>query len=98
MKRELLEETGLTVRQFYKPISPLIYNSAGLTDEGVHMAFVEVEGVPDTKLLGNSEDIEVFLMTRAEVTELLNSPDKPKPKFGAKAYLIMSHFVWHGTI
>jgi len=94
VRRELHEETGLTVNKFLRPISPLIYNTAGMTNEGVHMAFVEASGAPSRDLLGESEDITTHLMSQDEVKALMQQ----NVKFGAKAYLVFERFATHGDI
>jgi len=94
VRRELHEETGLTVGRFIRPISPLIYNTAGMTNEGVYMAFVEALGAPSKSILGESEDITTYLLSRDEVRSLMDEG----VKFGAKAYLVFDRFVTHGDV
>lgn len=88
-RRELFEETGLDLVKVYRH-SPAIFSSAGLTDESIAMVFAEVEGVPGTAHLQDSEDIEIFLMSREEVAALLRRDDIA---FGARAWLVMDAFV-----
>ena len=90
--RELREETGLELVSIYHH-SPAIFSSAGITDEAIAMVFAEVKGVPST--LGNedSEDIEVYLMDRQEVSHLLSRDDIV---FGARAWLVMDAYVRMG--
>lgn len=95
VRRELLEETGLSVKRFIRPITPLIYNTAGMTNEGCHMAFVEAAGTPSRKLLDGGEDINTHLLSREEISKLMKDPTK---KFGAKAYLVFERFAAHGDI
>ncbi len=87
-RRELMEETGLTVRRFIK-ISPPVYSSAGMTDESVAMVYVECKGTPSTKENTASELIEVLLVTPAEAQELLKDTTL---KWDAKAWLAISRF------
>jgi len=94
VRRELKEETGLEVVNFRK-ISPLIFNTAGLTNEGCHMAFVTARGTLSTADNEASEDIQPMLLSQQEVKELLNDPSK---KFGAKGYLVMERFADTGSI
>ena len=47
-RRELQEETGLTITRFIK-ISQPIYSSAGMTDESVAMVHVECNGIPSVE-------------------------------------------------
>ena len=94
VKRELKEETGLDVTYIEK-ISPFVYNSAGLTDEAVAMAFVHVEGEINGDMHEASEEIETFLMTPDEVAELLSNEEL---KFGAKAWMAFDYFARTGEI
>ena len=87
-RRELREETGLTVSRFMK-ISPPIYSSAGMTDESVAMVYVECEGEPSTRANTESELIEIVLISPQEALDLLS--DKTL-KFDAKAWLVISQF------
>ena len=87
-RRELMEETGLTVRQFIK-ISPPIYSSAGMTDESVSMVYVDCEGAPSNRENTASELIEILLVSPAEAQELLKDTTL---KFDAKAWLVISRF------
>ena len=87
--RELHEETGLGLVRVYRH-SPAIFSSAGITDEAIAMVFAEVEGMPGTRGNEDSEDIEVFLMDRNTVGELLQRDDIV---FGARAWLVMDAFV-----
>ena len=90
--RELHEETGLDLVRVYRH-SPAIFSSAGITDESIAMVFAEAAGTPGTHLNEDSEDIEVFLMNRNEVRELLQRDDMV---FGARAWLAMDAFVRMG--
>ena len=87
-RRELKEETGLTVCRIIKN-SPPIYSSAGMTDESVTMAYVECEGQPSNGANTESELIETLFISRAEATRLLSDPTL---KFDAKAWLVISQF------
>ena len=90
--RELREETGLDLVRVYRR-SPAIFSSAGITDEAVAMVFAEVAGTPGTCHNEDSEDIEVFLMDRPAVQDLLARDDIV---FGARAWLVMDAFVRMG--
>ena len=91
--RELFEETGLNLTKIYRH-SPAIFSSAGITDESISMVFAEVEGTPSLKNNQDSEDIEVFLLGRQQVKELL---DCSGTVFGARAWLAMDAFVRMGS-
>ena len=92
--RELKEETGLEVVNFLRT-TPLIYNTAGLTNEGCYMAFVTARGTLSTADNGASEDIQPMLLSQQEVRYLIKDPSK---KFGAKGYLVMERFAETGSI
>lgn len=90
--RELREETGLDLVRIYRH-SPAVFSSAGITDEAIAMVFAEVEGTPSIRYNEDSEDIEVFLMDRQAVQDLLQRSDIV---FGARAWLVMDAFVRMG--
>ena len=87
-RRELMEETGLTVSRFIK-ISPPIYSSAGMTDESVAMVYVECEGEPSNSANTDSELIEILFISPDEALGLLSDTTL---KFDAKAWLAISQF------
>ena len=87
-RRELAEETGLTVSRFIKS-GPPIYSSAGMTDESVAMVYVECEGALSNSGNTDSELIETLLISPAEALDLLSDPTR---KFDAKAWLVISQF------
>src|SRR5262249_5698185 len=84
-RRELQEETGLEVIEVRK-ISPILYSSAGLTDEASVLAFVTARATPDGKpCLEKSEDIEVQLLDYAQVRALCDS----EVRIDAKAWVVL---------
>jgi ADP-ribose pyrophosphatase len=87
-RRELMEETGLTVSRFIK-ISPPIYSSAGMTDESVALVYVECEGEPSNSANTDSELIEILFISPDEALGLLSDTTL---KFDAKAWLAISQF------
>ena len=93
-RRELYEETGLSVTKFLK-ISPPIYSSAGMTDEAVTMVFVEFEGLPSAAANEGSEQIEVILASPSEVAKMCRDIAL---KFDAKAWLVLSEFAEKGRL
>ena len=93
IRKELREETGLALKAV-RHISPLLYTSAGFTDEAVHMALVEVQGTPSSRHQEEHEDIEVHLMDVADIRTLLAS----KEKIAAKAWGLLYHFALLGEI
>jgi ADP-ribose pyrophosphatase len=92
--RELKEETGLDVVEFLKEPSPIVYNSAGLTDEGCSIVYVEATGQLTKDNLQDSEDIETFLYSRVQISNLMNQARLDKNIcIGAKAWMIFETFV-----
>ena len=87
-RRELREETGLTVHRIIKH-SPPIYSSAGMTDESVTMVYVECEGQPSASANTESEMIETLFISSDEAMRLLSDRTL---KFDAKAWLVISQF------
>ncbi len=85
-RRELKEETGLSIIRFIKT-SPPIYSSAGMTDESVAMVYVECTGDPSVEENADSEDIEVILISKSEASKLC---EDAQLKFDAKAWLVLS--------
>ena len=92
-RRELMEETGLTVSRFIK-VSPPIYSSAGMTDESVAMVYVECEGDPSNSANTESEMIETLFISPDEALDLLGDT---AIKFDAKAWLVISQFAENDT-
>jgi ADP-ribose pyrophosphatase len=90
--RELTEETGLNLIRVYRH-SPAIFSSAGITDEAIAMVYAEVDGTPSIHHNHDSEDIEVFLMSREEVRDLLRRTDII---FGARGWLVMDAYARMG--
>ena len=92
-RRELKEETGLTVSRFASISSP-VYSSAGLTDESGAMVLVEATGTPSSMHQEAHEDIEILLMDVPQIRELLSS----SRKISAKAWGLLYHFAVSGRI
>lgn len=93
-RRELREETGLTLTRFLK-IGPPIYSSAGMTDETVSMVYVQCSGEPSTAGNEDSELIEVLFLSAAEAQAMCADAQL---KIDAKAYLVLSAFAQSGRI
>jgi ADP-ribose pyrophosphatase len=88
-RRELREETGLTViRILWK--TPPVYNSAGMTDEAAAIVCVEAAGKLSEAGQESSEEIHPKIFGKDQIRELLKDPSN---KFGAKAYLMMLWFL-----
>ncbi|MGL4549888.1 MAG: NUDIX domain-containing protein [Gemmataceae bacterium] len=67
-RREMAEETGLTVTAVKRVTQPLVM-TAGLSDEAAALAFVDVTGVPSPQLEA-SESIDVLLLDYDAVVRL----------------------------
>ena len=93
-RRELHEETGLTVTRFLKISAPL-YSSAGMTDESIAMVYVECDGQSSTVDNTVAELIEVQLVTRNQAAQMC---EDPALKWDAKAWLVLAGFSEKGII
>ena len=92
--RELMEETGLSVKKLIRDNPVLTLTSPGMSNEGCYFVFVEAEGTPHTNLCEESEDIQVILATREQVAKILDMGEN----IDSKAYLIMMRFAEDGKI
>jgi ADP-ribose pyrophosphatase len=93
-KRELFEETGLSVTRVLKQ-SPPIYSSSGMTDENISLLFVECDGNPSNEFNEMSEEIEVLLLSRETAGRLISEPGL---KFDVKSWMVLSMFADYGII
>jgi ADP-ribose pyrophosphatase len=95
VRREVHEETGLEVARIERVTQPL-YPSAGLTDESVVMAFVEVRGDPSAgPHLEPSESLEVLFLDHEAVCRLC---DDQTPNVDAKAWMVLYLYQRLGTL
>jgi ADP-ribose pyrophosphatase len=92
--RELKEESGLDVSRIISFSEP-VYNSAGLSDESIRIAFVDVTGEISNKNQEASEEIEIFQVNQEEAKKLLENTNN---KFDAKTWLILKKFSSDGSI
>lgn len=93
-KRELFEETGLTVTKVLKK-SPAVFSSSGMTDESVSMMFVECEGRPTSRFNEASEDIEVMMLSREQASDIVCDS---RIKFDVKLWIVLNTFASQGII
>jgi ADP-ribose pyrophosphatase len=91
-KRELKEETGLTLTRFLK-IGPPVFSSTGMTDESVAMVYVECTGDFSSKGNSSSEDIQTLFVSKTEASELCQNTDL---KFDVKTWLVLTSFAQTG--
>lgn len=88
-KRELKEETGLDLTHIHR-ISPILYSTAGMTDESLVLVYCDCEGTPSSIENQGTEDIEVYLVTPAEAEKLLHDTSQ---KMDVKTWLGLSHWL-----
>jgi len=93
-KRELFEETGLTLVKVLKK-SPAVFSSSGMTDESVSLLFVECEGQPTSRYNEPSEDIETRMLSREQAADILFDDNV---KFDVKSWIVLNTFASSGVI
>lgn len=95
-RRELREETGLEVLRFTAK-SPLLFSSAGMTDESVVVIGAECAGEPRRPggLEADGELIDVLLVSPQEAAILC---EDSALSFDAKAWLIARRFAATGRL
>lgn len=93
-RRELMEETGLSVIRFLKT-SPPLYSSAGMTDESVSLVYVECDGEPSAESQAGSEQIAVMFVSTTEAARLCTDS---KIMFDARAWLVIERFAATGRL
>lgn len=93
-RRELFEETGLTVNRVLKK-SPAVFSSSGLTDESISMLYVECNGTPTDKRHSDSEDIEVVMVSRQQASDLTADHDL---KLDVKTWIVLDRFASQGSV
>lgn len=74
IRRELYEETGLSLKRIYK-ILPASYAAVAISDIRTQIAFVEVEGTLSSEHSSENEDIHVGFYTKEEVQAMLEYED-----------------------
>lgn len=90
VKRELKEETGLELLDIdIEKTKNKVYLSPGMTDESVAMVYCNCKGEVSLDNLENDEDIEVLLLDKEELKELLESDIR----IDVKAYLGIQNFL-----
>ncbi|MEE4261941.1 MAG: NUDIX hydrolase [Desulfobacteraceae bacterium] len=88
VRRELMEETGLTLTRVIRT-SPPVYSSAGMTDESVAMVYIECSGRPSTAGNTASESIEIDFVSPSQAARLC---DNTTLKFDVKAWLVLFNY------
>lgn len=97
IRREFKEETGLEVLCI-DGISPMVYNSPGITSESIGIAFVTATGEISNEGHKSSEEIETFMFDQYAVEQLLDKAQNNEIMVGAKAWIVLQNFKKHGTI
>lgn len=96
--RELREETGYQGR--IVKMLPVGYNSPGLTQEGVHLAIVEIDEAAQGELktqFDESESIETLLVPRDELPDFLMKAAGAGDKIDAKALAFAAALAFKNT-
>ncbi len=93
-RRELFEETGLTLSRVIR-CSPPVYSSSGVTDESVSLVYAECDGVPSDAANESSEDIQVVFMGADAAGRMIADH---RLKVDVKTWMALSEFARHGTI
>jgi ADP-ribose pyrophosphatase len=88
-QRELKEETGLDLSHIHR-ISPVLYSTAGMTDESLVLVYCECDGTPSSAENQGTEDIEVYLVSPDEAEHLLSDASH---KMDVKTWLALSQFL-----
>ncbi len=94
VRRELMEETGLTVTRINR-ISPPIYSSSGMTDESISMVYVQCRGELSNQGNTGSEDIEPLFISPGEAARLCTDS---REKIDLKTWLVLSVYGQTGKI
>lgn len=91
--RELKEETGLELIAInHEKTKGKVYASAGMTDESAAMVFCTCKGSLSKEFLEDDEDIEVMLLSKEEIKELL----KKDVKMDMRAFIMFQAFAGMG--
>jgi len=92
--RELQEETGLELIEIHKK-SPILYGTAGMTDENFVMVYCDCKGTVSASGNEGTESIETLLVSRVDAKDLLSDI---KTKFDVKLWMVLSNFVESGVL
>jgi len=93
--RELMEETGYDVVSVFDQ-SPMIYSSAGLTDESCVMLYVLCTGEDGKQELEENEHIEIIKYTPDELKKFMSGIGK-RLMWSAKAWPIVNLIIKTGN-
>lgn len=84
-KRELKEETGLECVSIHWT-SPILFSSAGMTDESIQFVAMEVSGTRSKKNQEKNENIETFVFSIKKIRKMLFDGSY---KWGAKTWPLL---------
>lgn len=93
-RRELAEETGLSVTRIRR-VSPPIYSSSGMTDESIVMVYADCSGEPSRAGNESSEDIETLFVSPEDAGAICNNL---QIKCDVKTWLVLSFYAETGKI
>jgi len=93
-KRELKEEAGLELTEIHKK-SPILYGTAGMTDENFIMVYCDCEGIVSASGNEGTESIETLLVSQKNAKDLLNDT---QTKFDVKLWMVLSNFSESGVL
>ncbi|NWH05546.1 NUDIX domain-containing protein [Desulfobacter latus] len=93
-RRELYEETGLTVVDVIKQ-SPAIFSSSGLTDESISLLYVACDGSANTEYNEASELIEVKMLSQEQASDCIR---RDNILFDVKTWIILDRFAATGKM
>ncbi len=93
-RRELREETGLTLTRVIRS-SPPVYSSSGMTDESVALVYAECDGEPSDEGNESSEDIQVRFLDAAAAGRIIEDASL---KVDVKTWMALSEFARRGSI
>ena len=93
-RRELYEETGLTVVNVIKQ-SPAVFSSSGLTDESISLLYVVCGGSANTEHNEASELIEVKMLSQNQAVDFMGQDNI---LFDVKTWIVLDRFAATGTV
>ena len=93
-RRELFEETGLSLERTLRQ-SPPVYSSSGITDESVVMVFAECDGTPSNAANESSEDIRTVFVGKEDAGKICMDADL---RMDVKTWVVLSSFAQSGAI
>lgn len=93
-RRELYEETGLTVVNVIKQ-SPAVFSSSGLTDESISLLYVVCDGSANTEHNEASELIEVKMLSQNQAADFMGQDNI---LFDVKTWIVLDRFAATGKV